>query len=277
MAEYLANDYETTVATDYTSGGTTLVVADSPPSGLLANFRVRVDDEIFLVTAIGGTGNKTWTVTGAQEGTTAANHLTGAKVDQNLTVQGLKNFIDQRATGVTVDQFSLTLANGATSSVQTRTDDPLRRALFGVRREVFSVLSRYSFEEGSGSSTADGVRGVSGAGTLTGSPSWVAGKIGSYALSFSGSNYVAASDTGLPSGNAPRSFAFWVKTSLGSEVYGLSYGTLSVAQGILIGVKSGKLAITQVGASVSGSTTINDNAWHHCIITWSGKIGRAHV
>lgn len=82
MTEQFANNATTSLNGSITSGATSLVVTSSslfPSSG---NFRVSIDGEIILVTGVSGT---TWTVTRAQENTTAIAHNSGAAVTHILT------------------------------------------------------------------------------------------------------------------------------------------------------------------------------------------------
>ncbi len=86
MAETYTTLGESAVASAYTSGGTSLVVASGASFPAAGNFRVRADNEIFKVTARSG---GTLTVAGAQEGTSAANHAFGAAVTEVLTAEAL--------------------------------------------------------------------------------------------------------------------------------------------------------------------------------------------
>lgn len=88
MAENLANDYESTLSSGITAGDTSLVVA-SATGAPSANFRIRINNEIMLVTNVAGT---TYTVTRAQEGTTAAAHSAGAAVAHVMTKEGLDKY-----------------------------------------------------------------------------------------------------------------------------------------------------------------------------------------
>ncbi len=85
MAENLANDFATTLAgaVDNSTGTLTVVLASGAPA---PNFRIRVDDELMLVTAVAGT---TWTATRGIEGTAAASHASGAGVVHVLTAGAL--------------------------------------------------------------------------------------------------------------------------------------------------------------------------------------------
>jgi hypothetical protein len=57
------------------------------------NYTIIIDSEIMLVTA--GAGTATWTVTRAQEGTSAAAHAIGATVTHVLTAASLDRLIDE--------------------------------------------------------------------------------------------------------------------------------------------------------------------------------------
>ena len=84
--EQLANNAQSSLNGAITSGATSLVVnsaANFPTSG---NFRITIDSEILLVTAVSGT---TFTVTRGVEGTTAAGHSNGATVTHILTAASL--------------------------------------------------------------------------------------------------------------------------------------------------------------------------------------------
>jgi Tfp pilus assembly protein PilV len=69
----------TSLATSVTSSATTITVASATGFPAKPEFRVKVENEIMLVTAVGSPAT-TWTVSRAQDGTTAAAHATGAAV-----------------------------------------------------------------------------------------------------------------------------------------------------------------------------------------------------
>lgn len=103
MAEVLVNSAVTPSGTGdttlnnggtLTSGATSLTVATLPTYVSSAQFRIRIDDEIMIVTAIGGTGNKTWTVTRGAEGTAAASHADGSNVYLVPTAGGLGQWLN---------------------------------------------------------------------------------------------------------------------------------------------------------------------------------------
>lgn len=89
--ENLSNGYQTTLNGAITSGATSLVVT-SATGAPAANFRLLIDNEIILVTAVSGT---TFTITRGVESTTAAAHSSGVTVTQIITLQGLLNYIHE--------------------------------------------------------------------------------------------------------------------------------------------------------------------------------------
>lgn len=76
------------------SGDLTLTVNTLPAGVSAAQFRIKIDDELLLVTAIGGTGNKTWTVTRGAESTSAASHVDGSNVYLVETAGGFLQWLN---------------------------------------------------------------------------------------------------------------------------------------------------------------------------------------
>lgn len=108
--ENFANDFSSTLSAAVTSAAVSLTVTSA--SGAPApNFRVRIDNELILVTAATGT---TWTVTRGIEGTTAAAHAAGAAVVCVLTagvLAALRDHVQDVAHGGT----------GGTTAAEART------------------------------------------------------------------------------------------------------------------------------------------------------------
>lgn len=90
--EQYANNAQTTLAAAVTAGATTLTVTSAAGFPAQPQFRIRIDDELLLVTGVSGT---TWTVQRGIEGTTAAAHASGATVTHVLTAGGLLNLAGQ--------------------------------------------------------------------------------------------------------------------------------------------------------------------------------------
>jgi hypothetical protein len=101
---------------------------------------------------------------------------------------------------------------------------------------------------------------------------WVAGRL-SNGLQFDGTNeYASFSDAGLPSGSAARTMAGWVKTSMTTEGYLVSYGTHGTGQMFALGLFGSRAVFTQYGDAIFGTTTIADGQWHHLAVTVSSKV-----
>lgn len=86
MSELYTNDPGTTLNGTITSGVTSLTVTSAtgfPGSG---TFRIRIDDEIMIVTAV---SSNVFTVTRGAEGTSAASHTSGATINHLLTAGAL--------------------------------------------------------------------------------------------------------------------------------------------------------------------------------------------
>ena len=81
--EQFANNAQTTLNGANTSGAASLTVASAVGFPAAAQFRIRIDDELLLVTA--GAGTTTWTVTRGMESTSAVAHSSGATVTHVLT------------------------------------------------------------------------------------------------------------------------------------------------------------------------------------------------
>ena len=96
MTEQFANNAATTLsAAVETTDGTSISVTSATGFPAEGNFRILVDDEIMLVTAVDGTA---WAVTRGAESTTGATHLSGAAVTHVLTAGALGALKDDAIT-----------------------------------------------------------------------------------------------------------------------------------------------------------------------------------
>lgn len=93
MSENFSNEFSTTLNGAITDSATSLVVT-SATGAPAANFRIRIDDEYMLVTAVAST---TLTVTRGLEGSTAASHSDLATVNHVLTAAGLRQGLTDAA------------------------------------------------------------------------------------------------------------------------------------------------------------------------------------
>lgn len=110
MTERFSNEAATTLVATITGAATSLTVASS--SGFpAANFRIRIDDELMIVTAVVGT---TWTVTRGAEGTGATGHSSGAAIQHVLTAGGLEQALaDVLATGTVIQIAAATITTSS--------------------------------------------------------------------------------------------------------------------------------------------------------------------
>lgn len=87
MLEQFANNYESTLNGAINNSVGSLVVTSATGAPSSGQFRLRIENEILLVTAVSGT---TFTVTRGVEGTTAASHADGATLKLVLTKGALE-------------------------------------------------------------------------------------------------------------------------------------------------------------------------------------------
>jgi hypothetical protein len=85
-AEVFANNASSTLNGAILSSDATLVVQSAASFPTSGNFRILIDSEYLLVTAVSGT---TFTVSRGQEGTSAAGHASGAPVTHVATAAGI--------------------------------------------------------------------------------------------------------------------------------------------------------------------------------------------
>jgi hypothetical protein len=117
--ERLANGPSTSLVTTITSAQTTLNVVSSDGFPTSGNFRILIDSEIILVTAVSGT---TFTIIRGQEGTVAAGHIDGSPINHILTSGALSAFrADSQQSGL----YSSLPAAGNKGVIYRCTDIPV--------------------------------------------------------------------------------------------------------------------------------------------------------
>jgi hypothetical protein len=141
MAETYGNGKRTMLASPgLTNVATSMNVTSATgfPSG--PSFRIRIGDEILLVTA-GGSGTTVWTVSRGQEGTTAVSHPAGAYVYHILTAGALAALLAAAGGGGgggTVEStYATRPAAGTAGRLFLPTDDT------GIERDTGSTWNRY--------------------------------------------------------------------------------------------------------------------------------------
>jgi hypothetical protein len=114
--EQFANNASSTLNGAINSSVTSLVVTSATGFPTVGNFRLLIDSEIMLVTAVSGT---TFTVTRGIEGTAAASHSNGATVTAILTAGSLAAWAASIIGAV--NEFRVTTESGKAVSTTDRT------------------------------------------------------------------------------------------------------------------------------------------------------------
>ncbi len=146
------------------------------------------------------------------------------------------------------------------------------------------LLAHWAFDEGSGTTALDS-SGNGYDGTLQGDTTYVAGKIGSHALSFDGTDDYVLDDDGETyiNGISAVTVSLWVKSDLtGTDrgfmiaqdpddtdtVFGIRYDAAGWAYGGTDLIKAG---ITTTGGDqqIEGESGMQTTSWQHVAMTWS--------
>jgi hypothetical protein len=146
-----------------------------------------------------------------------------------------------------------------------------------------ALINHWDFEEGTGTTTADA--GTVGAtGTLMNGAAWdtveFAPNGSTASIRLDGDDDVVAAvgyKAPLVQGTADRSYAAWIKTAPSNDqndgIFGVGVNsggqkwTVRIQNGN--GVVNGNLRLEVNGGYITGSTVIDDGAWHHIAVTWT--------
>lgn len=109
--EQTVNDAETLLSAASASIDMTITVANPAPFPTEGTFRLIVDSEIMLVTAVSGS---TFTVTRGVDGTAGADHVLNSQVSAIVTRDGLDRFISERINSLTPERpaYRISDSNG---------------------------------------------------------------------------------------------------------------------------------------------------------------------
>jgi len=145
MSEQVANLAASTLSAAITStSATTLTVTSASTFPGTGNFRIKIDTELMLVTAVSG---NTFTVTRGIESTTAATHLNLAPVTHILTAGGLAQYVSDHAgsgpsTTLTASSFTWVNQQDATATNGTGSVLFTLPSSTASPNNVFQFLSR---------------------------------------------------------------------------------------------------------------------------------------
>jgi hypothetical protein len=113
MAELYVNDPGTTLSSGCGTSDSTINLTSTTGYPGTGNFRIRVDNELMMVTNVSGL---TWSVTRGIESTTAAIHSNGAVVNAVLTAAGLAALlVSNQYTTTFTSQTTLTVTHNLNS------------------------------------------------------------------------------------------------------------------------------------------------------------------
>ncbi len=137
------------------------------------------------------------------------------------------------------------------------------------------LTSVYRFDETSGATTADTIRGAPGIGNLNGGTSFVAGKIGN-AVDLNGSTgYITALNT-VPTGTTSYSVAAWawadsapVWGSIVKNWGGATPGAFHLGFDNASGRISNYVSVPTPGPAIA-TGVLSLGAWHHIALTYDG-------
>lgn len=134
----------------------------------------------------------------------------------------------------------------------------------------------WSFDEGSGTSTANATSNNRDAIFRNGNAGWVEGVQGS-ALEFTGDDDLEVPDYYSISGNAPRTTTLWMRTQNpgGPHAMVIWGGSMGSGQKWDIQVHGGPrsttpgtLRVDNFGSFVAGNTVLQDDEWHHVAVVF---------
>ena len=139
-----------------------------------------------------------------------------------------------------------------------------------------ALVSVYEFNESSGTTASDSVRGAPGVGTMNGGTSFVPGKIGN-AVEFNGSTgFITALNT-VPTGTTAYSVAAWVWTDT-SAVWGsivknwgaASVGSFHFGFDGTSGRRMSNFLTNGTSVTAPAASALSLNTWHHVALTYDG-------
>ncbi len=116
--EQIVNDAENILSAAATSGVSSISVENAASFPTEGVFRVRIDNEILLVTSVSG---NTFTTTRGEEGTGAAAHVIGSQVVALVTQAGIDRLISERIHSLAPERPPFRIAN-ANGNILTASD-----------------------------------------------------------------------------------------------------------------------------------------------------------
>lgn len=220
-----------------------------------------------------------YVVTAMVGGTTAANAVATSGTASSVTLRGLKGGQAYTFQVVALDQYGA--GPGATSSSVTTTGTATTYASTAI---ADGAVAYYRLGETTGNFAADssgnGVLAIYNLGTTNlGGSSALTHDSSSSITEFNGGGYDVSTPAGtsnvLPSGNAARSVAIWIKPNDSSCREFIGWGYTSSAQGFGLGDAcsgANSILVSGWGDDLEFTTAINlhDGNWHQVVATYDG-------
>jgi VCBS repeat-containing protein len=180
---------------------------------------------------------------------------------------------------------SVTVTDG-TTPVTVNFTWTVAQTAFGACAGETGLVGCYQMEEGSGDAIYDG-SSVGNDGTTTGGPTWVAGKIGTYALSLNGTSQ-SASVPDNDSLDLTTAFTImgWIKPGKTGTQDLIKKASMGATNGFEISLSSTTKVFFRINQNTNldvyriNSTTsypIDGNTWMHVAATFSGGIMKLYI
>ena len=146
--------------------------------------------------------------------------------------------------------------------------------IVSLKEDLSNVIARYHLNEATGATVLD-TSGNGRNGTPINNPASVAGKLNN-CLSFNGSNYVNCGDIANFERTDKFSVEFWIKTIIGTTQVICSRVDYGAGKGWQIITNNNRIRVYLMNSTsnriiVETDSIVNDNLWHHIIVTYDGS------
>jgi hypothetical protein len=150
------------------------------------------------------------------------------------------------------------------------------------------LVGYWAMEENGGTELFDSSPLASNDATITGTPAWVSGRVGDYALSLNGSTYATVPDNDSLDPGTAITLSAWVKPTNSSYTtqYLIKKATQGGTNGYELSLSSAGRAFVRFNQQTNGDTyrinsstsyPLNGSAWMHVAATYDGTTMRLYV
>jgi hypothetical protein len=213
----------------------------------------------------------------------ALNHLGGAGVATNRVGHSRRQFVKRGALLVPMIFVpQLMRAQAVLSADGLSAFVPNPPAGGGGGGDITSnLVGWWKLDDGSGSTAVDSSSSGNN-GTLTNSPTWVSGHVGSGALSFvSSSSQVVTANTTALSGLTKATLAAWINRTSTANKVAVGAGSISGANRFnFLWYLDGNVyfAFGNANSAAYASCALSGTGWHHVVLAFDGTLtGNARI